>query len=278
MKAKSANPSKTQSDKILGVICIFGAVIIGLTYQCPTNTVRFILYGIFGIGLCLLFSNSAEKSKLIIPIGKINKWALTGSVALVIGLMYWNPIKLYGSDPKCIIYQKTSLTVKVASKIGIKDETFIKSGNVHMYINGQTLTQQIDNNGEVKFSGLLIGDSFRLSVESGAYVGIHPDSTYFVSSNQQLDLILRLPKHPIHGKVIDNKLPLEGVIVSIDRTLGDTTDKYGNFSISIPDSAQEEYYKVWFSKPGYLIESADARPQDDRPLDQTMHKLSRGAN
>jgi hypothetical protein len=91
-----------------------------------------------------------------------------------------------------------------------------------------------------------------------------------------LVFLVALPVGHVKGTVMYRNQPQEGVVVKLsgkEATLIDTTDLLGDYHFIIPDSLrQNDGYKVWFIKPGFITKYSTAFPQSGEALNIIMEK------
>ncbi len=261
-------------SRITGVIFLALAAGITLKIQCPSSAQYLTLYTFFGVGLALLLPKDAEKASAKFTL-KDASILLGGGVALPFILFVINPIDKFKSD-RCSI-QMTNITVSVNSKHG-RDDKILRQGSVVLDIIGKdTRREPINDNGEVAFKNIMIGDSVRLNIDfSEPYKPVNPDSVFVIHANEKIYLPVRLDgiAH-VRGKVIYGDAPLDAVKVELDGVGGELdtlTDQEGRYSFNIPERMQEKSYQIVFRKKGFKTDTAIAFPQTHEALQIIMKK------
>ncbi|MFD3000114.1 hypothetical protein ACFS7Z_07065 [Pontibacter toksunensis] len=258
------------ASNLTGFVLIVSACAIALLVPCPTNAQYFILYALIGIGIALLLTRSANRSKANFKIWNISV-ILTGGVALPFILFFTNPIGAFKPDD---CDTPVDVTIFVHGKKSRQDVVLRQEGHVIMDVKGERKRSAISENGEANFKNLHVGDSVRLEIDfSEPYKATYPDSVYVITREGMIYMPIALQGvDKVAGKVLYNDAPLEGVIVEVG-TVIDTTNETGSFDILIPEYLQSKEYKVWFIKQGFRTKSAPAFPQTGQSLEIVMEKL-----
>ncbi len=257
----------TKTKFIIGLILIPFIAFPVYYVHCSTNMQRFFIY--LASGICLIFIAEESAKKTILKlIGSFGKFELFGGTALVVGLIWLDPISKYGLD-NCSM--KKTITVFVHGEKGPQD-IILSSGKVIIDVNGERKDQDIDSKGQAKISNLKLGDTIKLDVKySEPYKAVKPDSVYTISEQDAIYLKVRLNMDSIvRGHILYRNLGLADVIISID-SLHTTSNTSGYYEIKIPEDLRKIKYTVWFQKKGYRSFSDILYPQTGGTLDEIMN-------
>ena len=179
------NPLKNNWFRITGIVFVLLSTIIILFKQCPTNSIRFIIYALIGLGIALLLVESAEHSTFKFSTHNIAV-SLAGGVALPFILIFIDPIGRFNQDG--CPFPFTPVIVQVHGRRGHQDLILKAKGQVAMeIINKETKYSDINKNGQATFSNVSVGDSVHLGIDfSEPYTAIYPDSIYIIKNNRLL--------------------------------------------------------------------------------------------
>ncbi|MHA3788281.1 hypothetical protein ACX0HA_08745 [Flavobacterium hauense] len=257
-----------RSTKILAIALLLIVTIITVFIPYPSNTLRYSIYILSGIGIALLFIKQNNEAKTSIKIRNITTTIVGGAVIPVLLIIY-DPIGYFKESKS----PKVGTTVFVHGKNGKMDMVLKRMGYVIMELNGDRIKKSIGDNGEARFDNLQVGDQIRLSIDfSEPFVPVNPDSIYTIDGNGKIYLQVALKGIDIvQGTVLHQDAPLEGVIVKTGN-ITTTTNNTGSFQLKIPEAEQSDHYQVWFMKPGFRTIRTTAYPQTGVPIDIVMMK------
>ena len=260
-KDKRLGTSDSESQEI--VIARINEALLQIIDQLPSTTDR-------------LFSGGSMKNKFR-PLSRLIL------VIFMAGILLFNFNSRFSINSKSSSESlgSNSVTVFVHGKQGRNDLILQNKGKVEITYGGARVLQGVNEKGQAFFNEIperFFSDNAKVYInirdtDGEPYRAQRPDSLYNLDPQEPIFFPVILENlDRVFGSVYWNESPLEGVIVSIDNVIRDTTDNFGEYKLQIPEEMQKKIHQVKFLKPGFKMQVKSAYPQTNRALNIVMNK------